>query len=133
MSLDCSLANLLYLPQSANQGMNSPNRKEEDLQRREKELQEREHALRLRELEAELYQQSPANELPISPTRKHREPEGKLNQRFRQVVTVAKFLGIVIAVVVAVRIATWLATAVMVGGIAWVAYKLFFEKDRPKK
>lgn len=133
MSLDCSLANPLYLPQSANQGMNSPNRKEEELQQREKELQEREHALRLRELEAELYQQSPTSEPPISPTSKHREPEGKLNQRFRQVVTVVKFLGIVIAVVVAVRIATWLATAVMVGGIAWIAYKLFLEKDRPPK
>ncbi len=113
--------------------MNSPNRKEEELQRREQELQEREHALRLRELEAEIYQQSSANETPISPTSKHRESEGKLNQRFRQVVTIAKFLGIVIAVVVAVRIASWLATAVMVGGIAWIVYKLFLEKDRSPK
>lgn len=117
-----------------NEVMDSPNRREEELHRREKELQEREHALRLRELEAELDQQAQRGEPPISPTTKHHKTNGALQQRFQQAITVAKFLGIVVAVVVAMRIAAWLATAVMVGAIAWVGYKLLFEKrDRAKR
>lgn len=111
--------------------MNSPNDKEAELRRREKELQEREQSIRLREMEAELYQkEQPSSSL--APTRKHEKPAGNLQQRYRQLFNVAKFLGIVVAVVIAVRIASWLAMIVMVGGVAWVAYKLFLEKDRSR-
>ncbi|MGA7936490.1 MAG: hypothetical protein WCA35_23250 [Kovacikia sp.] len=109
--------------------MDSQNSKDEELRRRERELQAREQALRLRELETEIYQQSFPDQTPISPTIKHQEPENAIRQHFRQAIKVAKFLGIVIVMVVAVRIATWLATAILVGGIAWIAYKLFFESN----
>jgi Flp pilus assembly protein TadB len=109
--------------------MDFQNTKNEELRRREKELQAREHALRLRELEAEIDQQPSTNQLPISLTIQHQEPERAIRHRSRQALNVAKFLGIVVAVVVAVRIATWLATAVLVGGIVWVAYKIFFESN----
>jgi Flp pilus assembly protein TadB len=111
--------------------MDPQNTQAQEIRQREKELQEREHALRLRELEAEIYQQPQATEPPISPTRKH-SSESALNPRFSQVIKVAKFLGIVIAVVIALQIAKWLAGAILVGGIAWVAYKLLFEKERSK-
>jgi ferric-dicitrate binding protein FerR (iron transport regulator) len=112
-----------------NQSMDSQNTKDEKLRRRGKELQEQEHALRLRELEVEINQQTLTTQLPISPTTKHQEPETIIRRRYRQARTVAKFLGIVVAVVVAVRIATWLATAILVGGIAWFAYTIFFESN----
>lgn len=46
---------------------------------------------------------------------------------------VGSFLALVIAVVVAIRIATTLAYVIMVGAVAWVAYKLFFQRDRAKR
>jgi hypothetical protein len=49
----------------------------------------------------------------------------------RQLIQVGKFMGVVIAVIVAIRIASWLATIVMIGGIAWVIYQIFLA-DRPK-
>jgi len=112
--------------------MNPQNRDDEALRRKEQELQERERALRLREMEAELYQQAPPNEPPLSPTTKHQASGNQLSQKYRKLLNVAQFLGIVVAVVIAVRIASWLATAVMIGGVAWVVYKMFFEADRRK-
>jgi sugar phosphate isomerase/epimerase len=109
--------------------MTSPNSNPDELRRREQALQARERALRLRELEAEIYAQNTPPEPPIVPTRRHQEPERAMQRQFRKVLEVAKFLGIVVAVVIAIRIATWLATAVMIGAVAWIAYKLFFEGD----
>jgi len=111
--------------------MNPQNDREEELRRKEQELRDREHAIRLREMEAELYQQSasPADPPLYTPTR-HEEPESALKRNLRKVIQVAKFFGIVIVVVVAVKIGMWLATAVMVGAVAWVVYKLFFDGDR---
>jgi hypothetical protein len=36
----------------------------------------------------------------------------------------------VIAVLLAIRIAAWLATMLMIGSVIWVIYKLFFASDR---
>ncbi len=113
--------------------MNSPNSREEEIRRREKELQEREYALRLRELETEIYQQAKPGEPPILPTVKHQPTESAMQQRLRQVINVVKFLGIVVAVVVAVRIASALAYAVIIGAIAWIGYKVFLEKGNRSK
>lgn len=104
--------------------MTPHNNRDEDLRRREQELQAREHAIRLRELEAEI------NQPQLHVTRKHQEPPRPLQRRFKSILNVAAFLGIVVVVAVAVRIATWLATVAMVGAIAWIAYKIFLAGDR---
>jgi len=48
-------------------------------------------------------------------------------------VALGKYLAIVVAVVVSIRLATWLASVVIIGGLAWVGYKLFFERDRDRR
>lgn len=109
--------------------MDSPDKKARELRHKEQELRKREQEIRLRELEAEIDRSVPEHR-----TSKYEEPDskvnGKLKQWRRKMIAVAQFTGIVIATVVAVRIASWLATAVIVGGIAWIAYKIFFAKDR---
>lgn len=107
--------------------MNSPDQFDEASRQREKELREREHALRLRELEAELHQSMPL------PTSKHHEPTRSVQQWTKKAKNIALFVGIVVVTVVAVKIATQLAAGVIVLGIAWVAYKLFFESNGSNK
>ncbi|WP_445246934.1 hypothetical protein [Microcoleus sp. OTE_8_concoct_300] len=109
--------------------MNSPDKKARELRHKEQDLRKREQEIRLRELEAEIDRSVPEHR-----TTKYEEPDsqvkGKLKQWRQKIIAVAQFTGIVIAVVVAVRIATWLATAVIVGGIAFIAYKMFFAGDK---
>ena len=109
--------------------MESPDKKARELRHKEQELRKREQEIRLRELEAEIDRPVPEHR-----TSKYEEPDsqvkGKLKQWRRKIIAAAQFTGIVIATVVAVRIASWLATAVIVGGIAWIAYTMFFAKDR---
>ena len=109
--------------------MDSPDKKARELRHKEQELRKREQEIRLRELEAEIDRPVPEHR-----TSKYEEPDsqvkGKLKQWRRKIIAAAQFTGIVIATVVAVRIASWLATAVIVGGIAWIAYTMFFAKDR---
>ena len=107
--------------------MNSPDDKEQQLRRREQELMDREREIRLRELESEI------NQPPLHQTVKHQEKESPLKQRYGKLVKVGKFVAIVVAVVVSIKIATWLASVILVGAVAWVAYKIFFEGDRSKK
>lgn len=108
--------------------MNPHNFKDEELRKRERELQERELAIRLRELEAEI---APP---PVMPTTKHDRPEKRIKQQFRQIVETAKFIGMIAAAgilfVVVFRVGTFLATAVIIGIIGWVAYKLFLERNK---
>lgn len=106
--------------------MSSPDDQETELQRLERQLKEREHALRLREIEAEI------NQPPLYETVKHKDVERAPKRWYGKIVPVAQFLGIVVAVVVAMRVAMALAYVVIVGAIAWVAYKLFLERDRSK-
>lgn len=42
---------------------------------------------------------------------------------------VGKFLLIVISVVVAIRVAAWISTLIILFGVGWVAYKLFIESE----
>ncbi|XHX79208.1 MAG: hypothetical protein RBJ76_04555 [Stenomitos frigidus ULC029] len=107
--------------------MNSPNQSDEAYQQHEKELQAREHALRLRELEAELHQQTPL------PTTKHQPPLRSMQLWTKKAKNIALFVGIVVVTVVAIKIATQLAAGVMVLAIAWIAYKIFFERSGSKK
>jgi len=109
--------------------MDSPDKKARELRHKEQDLRKREQETQLRELEAEI-----DRSVPEYRTTKYEEPDsqvkGKLQQWRRKIIAVAQFTGIVIAVVVAVRIAFWLATVVIVGGIALIAYKMFFAEDR---
>jgi uncharacterized membrane protein YdbT with pleckstrin-like domain len=111
--------------------MGSQDDKEQELQRREVELRKRELEIRLRELDAEI------NPPPLYETVRHQEPEKSTKRWLRQMAQVSKFMGVVVAVIVAIKIASWLATIVMIGGVAWVAYQIFLANDsttehRPK-
>ena len=125
-----------FVPHLANKrcnlvgAMDSQSPNDHELRKREQELQEREHALRLRELEAEMMQP------PVTPTVKHHPPESALQRRLRDLIKTAKFIGLIAAAgilfVVVFRIGTFLASALIVGIVVWVAYKLFLEHDRPR-
>ncbi|MBD2460502.1 hypothetical protein H6G89_05535 [Oscillatoria sp. FACHB-1407] len=116
--------------------MKPQDNREEELRRREQELRERELQLRLRELEAEIHQLPPqpsypsAQQPPLLHPTKHEPPPTKFQTWLKKLTTVGKFLAIVVAVIVAVRVASWLATVVIVAGIAWLAYKILFETDK---
>ena len=110
--------------------MDSPDQKARELRHKEQELRKREQEIRLRELEAEIDRSVPEYRTIKYEESDSQVKEGKLQQWRRKIIAIAQFTGIVIAVVVAVRIASWLATAVIVGGIALIAYKMFFAEER---
>ena len=97
---------------------------EEKIRQREEALKARELKLRLKEIEQELA------DIPVQPTVKHHEPtKPKDRRRLKRISTLGKFLLIVISVIVAIRIAAWLSTVIILFGVGWVAYKLFIESD----
>jgi len=105
---------------------------EKDIQRRERELQQRENAIRLREIEAEIdrsYSQK-ATEAEIIPSRKRAESPIKSRDWGRKLLKIAKFSGFVIATIVLVRVALWLATVAAIALLGWIGYKLFLEGDK---
>ncbi|KGF72142.1 hypothetical protein DO97_11960 [Neosynechococcus sphagnicola sy1] len=104
--------------------MSAPNPQEDELHRREQELAARERALRLRELEQEINHRSP-------PPRSLNPGAFSPRALSRTLVKWATFFAIVVAVVVAIRVAAWLTHIVLVLVVAWVVYKLFFQGDRP--
>jgi hypothetical protein len=101
--------------------MSSSNPKEEELRRREKELQERELVMRMRELEAEI------NQPPIYKTVKHQPPETRFQRWKRTAIRVASFVGIVVCAIAAVKIASAVATFVIIGAIGFAVYKVFID------
>lgn len=109
--------------------MPSPNDKDNEIQRREQDIEARERAIRLREIEAEIYKVEP----PLYKPTTHEQPESRLHRWSKKLLLAGKFAIIVVAVVAAVKLGTWLATAIIVGAISWVAYKLFFESDKTNK
>ncbi|MCT7962858.1 hypothetical protein NG791_19480 [Laspinema sp. D1] len=104
------------------------NRQKEHAER-EREIAERERSLRLREMEMDLYKA----EAPLYQTIKEEPVESKLQRWGRQLKRVGKYALVVVVVFAAVRVGTMLASAVIVGAIAWVGYKLFFSSDKPNK
>ena len=107
----------------------SSNERERQLQQREQELRDRELSLRLQELEAEISQKQIVHQPGVYKTTPHQKPQGSLKRFYRKLANIAKFVAIVVIAVAAVRIASWLAGVIIVGGIAWLAYKIFFESD----
>jgi hypothetical protein len=97
---------------------------EERLRRREQEIEARELKARLKEIEQEL------EEIPVTPTQKHEEKAAASTPArgiFQKLGDVGKFALIVFSVIVAIRLAAWLGTAVIIMGVVWVTYKLFVE------
>ncbi|MBW4491672.1 MAG: hypothetical protein KME26_00885 [Oscillatoria princeps RMCB-10] len=109
--------------------MNAKKDPDNDLQRRERELQERERAIRLRELEAEIAQKEP----PLYQTKKHQQPEGSLAVWYKRLAQVGKFVALVIAGAVAFQLAQGITAVIVVGGLGFIAYKLFFESEKKER
>ena len=97
--------------------------KEQELKNREEELKEREIKVRMRELESELEAST-----PVKPTVKHK---GALSFGwYNRLPKLVQFGLLVVGVIVAIRVATWLAGVLLLFTIGWVFYKLFLERDR---
>ncbi len=107
--------------------MNSDKRQQ--LQQWEQELRDRELAVRLRELEAEISQQHSSRHSHLKNAAPHAQPLNFLRRFYRKLENVAKFIGIVVLVVIGIQIASWLAGTFIVIVIVWLAYKIFFEND----
>lgn len=103
--------------------------RQKELAEREREIAERERSLRLREMEMELYKGEP----PLHQTIKQEPTESKLQRWGRQLKRVGKYALMVVVVFAAVRVGTMVASAVIVGAIAWVGYKLFLDSDKSNK
>ncbi|MGK7926008.1 MAG: hypothetical protein AB4290_12320 [Spirulina sp.] len=101
-------------------------RREQELKEREKALALREQALRLQQIEAELVEPEP----PLYKTMKEKPSEGVLQRWLRKAKNFGLFIGIVITVAVAVKVAAWLAMGVLMLVTGWLAYKIFLRNDR---
>lgn len=98
---------------------------EENIRQREQKLKARELEIRIKELEQEL------DNVSVQPTTKYDEAASGLKQKrlYKKNTDIGKFCLIVVSVIVAIRLAAWLGTVLMVMGIIWMAYKLFIEPD----
>ncbi len=104
--------------------MNQPNPSPEDeLRYREDALQERELQIRMRELEAEI------DPTPVHLTAKHRVSQTLAKIWPPKIPSLVKFALVVVVTIFAIRLAAWLASVIIVLGIAWVVYKLFIESN----
>ena len=109
--------------------MNSTDKKSRQLRHKEQELRKHEQETLLRELESAIDSSVPAY-LTIKYDEPDTETNSKLKQQWRRkILANAQFIGLVIAVIVVVRIASWLGTALVIGGIALIAHKALFEED----
>lgn len=100
---------------------NQPDR-EQEIQQREEALRQRELEIRLRELDAEINAQT--NNIAQTPT--HATAKHRPSKRwFTQLSDAGKFFGIVVAVIVAVKVASWVAALLLFGAIVWVTFQLF--------
>lgn len=107
---------------------NQPDR-DQELKQREQALRQRELEIRLRELDAEINTKLDKNDQPPThQTVKHREPTAK--NWLTRTSLAAKFFGIVVAVIVAVKIASWVTTVLLFGAIAWLGYQIFKSNSR---
>jgi len=102
---------------------------EEDIRRREDAVKARELKMRLKEIEKELeaIPKQPVDHGTAQSVEAEVVSEAKNRSLFRKAKNVGMFGLIVVSVIVAVKIATWVATILMVLGITWMSYKLFLE------
>lgn len=102
--------------------MSTPHEPEEFKHR--EPLKERELDRRLRELEEKLFPP------PVHQAATDQPENRQWQQRQRQIKKLAIFAGIVISLIVVLRVATLLAELIVIGVIAFVIYKLFFDDDQ---
>ncbi len=104
--------------------MKSPEEREQELQRLEKQLRQKETELRLRELESQIAQEK----APLYQTRKVDSIElGKLQGR---AILGLKLFGLTVVAIIAVRVASFAASAVIVATLVFIGYKLFFDNKK---
>ena len=94
--------------------------KEQELKEWEATLREREIKVRMRELESDIETAASAK-----PKAKRKEASG-----VDSLPKFVQFALIVVGVIIAVRLLSWLAGVLMLVAAGWVLYKLFFERDR---
>lgn len=109
--------------------MNSPDPKARELRHKKQQLRKRQQEIQLSELAAEIDRSVPAYITRKYDEQANSQTNSKLQQWRRKIAATTQFTGIIIAVVITVRIASWLATALIVGGIALIAYQTLFEED----
>ena len=105
--------------------MSSSNPNEQDLQQREADLRDRELALKLKEMEQELSRVKQTNPRRQQPSKPATMPS-RLRRWRRNAIEGVKLFAVVVGVVAAVRVAYWLASIVLVLGVSYLIYKLFF-------
>jgi Flp pilus assembly protein TadB len=101
--------------------MKSPEEREQELQRIEKQLREKETELRLRELESQITQEKAQF---YQTSKVNSQEKGKLWQG--QAILGLKLFGLAVVAIIAVKVASFAASAVIVGTLVFVGYKLFF-------
>lgn len=104
---------------------------QDEHRRREAELKEREQALRLREIEVELSHTKEAQIDQTAETIRMQPRETPFGRWKRRLSAGIKVLAIGVVVVVGIKLGTWIATAIVIGGAGWLAYKAFFESSQP--
>jgi Flp pilus assembly protein TadB len=105
--------------------MKSPEEREQELQRTERQLREKETELRLRELESQITQEKAQF---YQTTKVDSQEKGKLWQG--KAILGLKLFGLAVAAIIAVRVASFVASAVIVGTLVFVGYKLFLDKKK---
>ncbi|MBD2439328.1 hypothetical protein [Nostoc sp. FACHB-110] len=106
--------------------MKSEEERRQELEQQERILREKEVELRLREIEADIHN-SPA---PFYQTVKH-QPENAQKSWGKKAIIVGKLFTLGVVALIAVRIASVLASLIILAALVWISYKLFLES--PKK
>jgi hypothetical protein len=106
--------------------MKSEEERRQELEQRERILREREVEIRLREMEADIHN----SQAPFHQTVKH-QPENSQKPWLKKAILAGKLFALGIAALVVVRIASVVAGFILLAGLVWMSYKLFFES--PKK
>lgn len=99
---------------------------EENIRLREQKLKARELEMRLKEIEQELDKIPTRETTPYVDASPVKKKKGRLT---RDAASIGKFCLIVIGTIALVQVAAWVRTTLIVGGVAWMVYKLFIESD----
>ena len=103
----------------------SDDSRNQDLHQREAELRERELSLQLKEMEMEL-QKAKGDRLSTETAAPPAQQPGRIRRWRRNALEGLKLFAVVVAVMAAIRIAYWLASVLMVLGVGYLVYKLYF-------
>ncbi|BAY14960.1 hypothetical protein NIES2109_36820 [Nostoc sp. HK-01] len=105
--------------------MKSEEDRRQELEQRERILREREVELRLREIETDIH----GSQAPFHQTVKH-QPEDSHKPWVKKAILAGKLFALGVAVLVAAKIASAVAGVIIIAGLVWMSYKLFFESPK---